>query len=82
MSISTTSVGISWRGRLKTGSSVCGWRALRSKVARRSMRLWLRRLALGWWRRRRTGNTGSGTCSATCFACSNSAVLMDRKSAL
>ena len=60
MSSSTTSGGSSLRGRLKRGTSVDGWRAIASIVARRSMRP----RALASWRRRRTGASGSGSSSA------------------
>ena len=57
MSSRTTIVGSSLRGRLKRGTSVSGWRAIASIVARRSTTP----RALASWRRRRTGTNGSAT---------------------
>src|SRR5450755_199342 len=78
MSSSTTSEGNSLRGSLKRGTSVAGWRAIASIVARRSMRP----RALASWRRLCTGASGRGSSSAMRLASSNSAVVIDSKSAL
>src|SRR5436190_2245880 len=72
-----TIVGGSVRGRLKRGTSVCGWRAIASIVARRS----IVPRALSSWRRRRTGANGSGPSSASFLASSNSPAVIDSKSA-
>ena len=78
MSSSTISVGSSVRGWLKRGRSVCGWRAIASMVRRRS----IRPRPLASWRRRRTGASGSGSSSAMRLASSNSAAVIDSKSAV